>query len=130
MKKYLADTHALFWYLTGSDRLGPNAQRAFDEGERGQATVYVPAIVLAELCYLNRKFGRPLDFAAEFRRLSGAEQIELVPLMPRDVLKLDEMPEHLEMHDCMIACAAHRIGAAVLTKDHAIGSIPGFATVW
>ncbi len=68
MNHYVADTHALFWYLTGSPRLGAQAKRAFDEGARGQAVIHIPTIVLAELYYLNEKIGRPLDFAAEYQR--------------------------------------------------------------
>lgn len=52
---YVADTHALFWYLTNSPRLGAQASSAFDEGVRGRAVIYVPAVVLAELYYLNEK---------------------------------------------------------------------------
>ncbi len=39
MNHYVADTHALFWYLTGSPRLGAQAKRVFDEGARGQAVI-------------------------------------------------------------------------------------------
>jgi hypothetical protein len=35
MKRYVADTHALYWYLTASPRLTDAARAAFDEGARG-----------------------------------------------------------------------------------------------
>jgi len=31
VNQYVADTHALFWYLTGSPHLGDKAKEAFDE---------------------------------------------------------------------------------------------------
>ncbi|HID65257.1 MAG TPA: hypothetical protein EYP49_21280 [Anaerolineae bacterium] len=65
----MSETTALFWYLTASPRLGSQAKRVFDEGVRGQAVIYVPAIVLAELYFLNEKAGRPLDFPSEYARL-------------------------------------------------------------
>jgi hypothetical protein len=40
MNHYVADTHALFWYLTASPQLGSQAKQAFDEGVRGQAVIY------------------------------------------------------------------------------------------
>jgi len=39
LKAYVADTHALFWYLTASPRLGAQAKSAFDEGARGEAAI-------------------------------------------------------------------------------------------
>lgn len=57
MNLYVADTHALFWYFTGSPRLGTKAKDCFDEGVRGEALIYLPAIVLAELYFLNEKLG-------------------------------------------------------------------------
>jgi len=32
MNEYVADTHALLWYLTASPRLSAAAKAAFDEG--------------------------------------------------------------------------------------------------
>lgn len=49
MNFYVTDTHALFWYLINSPALGANASLAFDEADTGQALIYVPAVVLAEL---------------------------------------------------------------------------------
>lgn len=36
---YVVDTHALFWYLTASPRLGAQARMAFDAGARGEAVL-------------------------------------------------------------------------------------------
>ncbi len=52
---YVIDTHALIWYLRGSDRLGAAARAAFDDVTSGRAHMVVPAIVLAELVMLAEK---------------------------------------------------------------------------
>jgi PIN domain nuclease of toxin-antitoxin system len=52
---YVTGTHALVWYLEDSPRLGNIARRVFDECERGEATIYVPAITLVEILYLQEK---------------------------------------------------------------------------
>ena len=78
MKRYVADTHALFWYLINSSELGSNARLAFDGADTGQAFIYVPAIVIAELFYLNEKKGKPLDFAARHARLVESKQFVLL----------------------------------------------------
>jgi len=51
MKEYVADTHALLWYLTNSSLLGKDASTAFDEADSGNALIYIPVIVLAELYF-------------------------------------------------------------------------------
>ena len=40
MTDYVADTHALIWYLTDSDQLGPAASAAFDACDAGEAAIY------------------------------------------------------------------------------------------
>ncbi|CAN5857362.1 hypothetical protein BH20ACI4_BH20ACI4_34800 [soil metagenome] len=42
MNEYVADTHALLWYLQNSPRLGQNASAAFDEADNGNALIYIP----------------------------------------------------------------------------------------
>ncbi len=45
MNFYVADTHALFWYLTNSSALGPRASLAFDEADAGQGLIYIVTTV-------------------------------------------------------------------------------------
>jgi PIN domain nuclease of toxin-antitoxin system len=127
---YVTDTHSLFWYLTNSSMLGPNASNAFDEADKGAALIYVPAIVLAEIYYLNEKFGRPVDFAVEYRRISSGSQFVLLPFMPEEVLGFDLDRAVAEMHDRMIVGAARRLGIPCLTKDAEIAASGLVAIVW
>jgi len=75
MNFYLTDTHALFWYLINSPLLGAGANSAFDEADNGQARIYIPTIVLAELYYLNEKKQSPLDFRVKYLRLEQSRQL-------------------------------------------------------
>jgi PIN domain nuclease of toxin-antitoxin system len=65
LSDFVADTHALFWYLTGSDRLGHAAKSTFDAASRGECIIHIPVIVLAELHFVIEKAGRVLDFGIE-----------------------------------------------------------------
>jgi len=130
MSHYVADTHALFWYLTASPRLGPQAKQVFDEGVRGQAVIYVPAIVLAELYFLNEKVGRPLDFSLEYARLRQSGQFVFVAFLPEDVLDFDVDAAVPEMHDRIIVGVARRLGAACLSVDPYIVSSDLVQVVW
>jgi len=128
--RYVADTHALFWYLTASPKLGANARRAFDEALAGRAEIFIPTIVLAELYWLNQKLGRPLVIADELRRLRSAGQFSFVPFMPDDVLDLDADAAVPEMHDRMIAGVARRMGVPCLTRDASIVASGIVPIVW
>ncbi len=37
MNRFVVDTHAMFWYLTSSPRLGRHARDAFASGVNGEA---------------------------------------------------------------------------------------------
>jgi PIN domain nuclease of toxin-antitoxin system len=127
---YVADTHALFWYLTNSPRLGSQASQAFDEADQGTALIYVSAIVLAELYYLNAKQGSQLDVAAVVQHLRGSSQFVLVPFLPEDVIDFEASRAVPEMHDRMIVGVAHRFQATLLTRDPQIVNSNMVATLW
>lgn len=117
MNNYLADTHALYWYLTNSPLLGRRASIAFDEADQGLARIYLPAIVLSELYFVNKKYGQPLDFNATFAWIQARPQFVLVSFDAADVLEFDANAAAKEMHDRMIAGVAKRLGVPCLTCD-------------
>jgi PIN domain nuclease of toxin-antitoxin system len=127
---YVADTHTLYWYLTGSPKLSATAKAVFDEGVQGQALIYLPAIVLAELHYLNNKHGAPLDFAANLVRLQANAQYVFVPFTAADTFDFDALAATPEMHDQMIVGAALRLGATCLTLDSQIVNSGLGKTIW
>lgn len=47
--KFVADTHALLWYLTADTRLGANAKIAMQDPKN---QIIIPAIVVAEALYI------------------------------------------------------------------------------
>jgi len=117
---YVVDTHALFWYLTASPRLGA----------RGEAILYVPAIVLAELYFLNEKAGKPLDFHKEFQALRESSQFVFVPFTANDVDDFEQDNKASEMHDRMIVGVARRMGVMCITTDTEIVNSKLVSTVW
>lgn len=80
MSDYVADTHALFWYLSDSKKLGKRASAAFDEADQRNAYIYVPSITIAELFYLNVELRRPIDFVQKYKDLEQNSQFILTPL--------------------------------------------------
>jgi PIN domain nuclease of toxin-antitoxin system len=130
MNQFVADTHALLWFLMASPRLGPAAKKAFDEASAGSALILVPSIVLAELQFVNEKLGRPFDFAAIFKQLQSSPQFQLVPFSPEDVLDFIADALVPEMHDRIIVGVARRAGAACITKDSQVMASGLVATLW
>jgi predicted nucleic acid-binding protein len=127
---YVADTHTLFWYFTASPSLGSKAHSAFDEAKGGQALIYVPAIVLAELYFLNEKKDRPIDYAATFALLVRSAQFVLLPFEPIDTLDFDRDKAVVDIHDRMIVGVARRLGATLLTRDEQIEGSGTVRTMW
>lgn len=130
MSDYVTDTHALYWYLTASPRLDANAQAAFLAGEQGQAHIYVPSIILAELYYLNVKYNQPLIFVREYERLIGSGQFRFAEFRAVDVLRFDVLAAIPEMHDRMIVGVAHALRLPLLTRDSEILASGVIQTVW
>ena len=130
MNDYVADTHALFWYLTNFPKLGKNASLAFDEAKAGNALIQIPVIVLAELFYLNVKLRFPIDFSAEFKNLEQSDQFVLTPLDPEDILSFNEDSAISEMHDRIIVGLARRLNAPCLTADQNIIASGLVKVVW
>lgn len=128
--RYVADTHAIFWYLTDSPRLSRAASAVFDRADTGEAVIYLPAIVLAELYFLNEKLGHPLDFVREFERLRQSGQFILIDFTAHDVLDFDLDAAVSEMHDRMIAGVARRLNAPCITCDRQIITGGIVATIW
>jgi len=127
---YVTDTHALYWYLTASPKLGVNAQAAFLAGEQGRALIYIPSIVLAELYYVNVKYRQPLLFAQEYERLTESGQFRFIEFRSTDVLRFDALVAIPEMHDRMIVGVAHALQLPLLTRDSEILASEIIQTIW
>ena len=128
--RFVADTHALWWYFRSPERLSIAASAVFRLAETGNATVVVPAIVVAEFYYLSVKLGSPLGASALLEALDAVDGIELSDLGRAQLERLDRFPEIPEMHDRLIAAEADALGAAVVTRDEALATSEGIPTIW
>lgn len=130
MNFFVTDTHALFWYLINSRLLGAGASSAFDEADNGHALIYIPAIVLAELYFLNEKKQRPIDFGPKYQKLEQSRQFVLLPFFPAIIMDFDTCKSVTEMHDRMILADARRLNATLITRDHEITASGLVQTIW
>ena len=128
--RFIADTHALWWYFRSPDRLSAAASAVFQLVETGNATMVVPAIVVAEFYYLSVKLGNPLEPSAFLEALDSVGGIELSELGRAQLERLDRFPEVPEMHDRLIAAEADVMGAPVVTRDEVLAASTQVPTIW
>ena len=66
MEYYVADTHSLIWYLIDSPKISKNANECFKEVEKGDAKLFIPAIVIAEIIFYLGKEQSKSRFRGNF----------------------------------------------------------------
>lgn len=128
--RFVVDTHVLWWYLRAPERLTAAVSAIFRLAETGNATIVVPAIVVAEFYFLSNKLGQPVPPAALLDALDAVGGVELSELGRAQLMKLDRFPEIPEMHDRLIAAEAASLDAPVVTRDAVLSISPQVETVW
>lgn len=133
MIRYIVDTHALIWFLTGDARLGKTAKAVFDEPN---SVLIVPLIALAEAAFIVEKNKCKIpDVATLLSRVSGDLRFQVMPFdfnIFQTSLTLTAIPE---MHDRYIVATGlylQSLGETVeiLTKDNEIIVSKLIRVVW
>jgi PIN domain nuclease of toxin-antitoxin system len=127
----VTDTHPLLFHATGGGRLGSQAAAIFDRCERREATVYVPAIVIWEVCLLARINRVELKRSAQafFDDLFTNPAYQPLDLTPEQTYVADELRFTRDPFDALIVAAAHTLGVGLITRDAAIRE-SGRVRVW
>lgn len=126
---YVTDTHSLVWYLTEDNRLSKNALRAF-EATVQTGTIYIPALVLAEIQFISKKGKIVLSFEETLERVLSLKNFKFVPL-DFSILKIaNQIKPNLEMHDKLIVATAIHLEASLITKDEDITLSNAVSVVW
>ncbi len=128
--QFVIDTHALWWYLNSSSRLSPAAAAAFMLAATGNATLVVPAIVVAEYHFLSVKVREPVTPSDLLLALAAVRGVEFSALGQEQLEFLDRLPEIPEMHDRLIAADAVIRSAPLVTRDALLRASPQIETIW
>lgn len=128
MSNYVTDTQALVKFMMGKKVINDASHKAFQEADRGEGTIIIPAIVLMEVLYLFEKNRIPVGlFHAE--DLMESENYQFEPLS-LEVLKAgSEINDIPELHDRLIAATARHLGLPIITNDPDICSSKFVSTV-
>lgn len=128
--RFVVDTHALWWYLRSPERLSVAASTVFRLAETGNATIVVPAIVVAEFYFLSLKLGQPFSPVGLLEAIDSVDGIEISDLGKAQLARLDKLHEIPEMHDRLVAAESMALDAPVVTKDEILTASPQVVTVW
>lgn len=126
---YSIDTVGLVLHLE-KRRLGTNAQAALQQAEAQQATIFIPAMVLAEILYLSEKKRIGLTLEEFFAYLGVQPNFVEYPLdqhVIRAALEITDIPE---LHDRLIAASAMAMAHPLITNDETIQNSAFVTTIW
>ena len=127
---YITDTHALYWFLTGNNKLSRTALAIFKAANRAETQIAVSAITIAEMYWVNRKWKELPDFNTTYHTLKSSSEFLIVPLEADDVLDFERDSLIPEMHDRIIVGLARRLNAPLLTSDSAVTKSGLVRIVW
>jgi PIN domain nuclease of toxin-antitoxin system len=133
MSAAVTDSHALIWYAMGPHRkLGRRARSLFARAERGQATIYVPTLVLVEIAEAVRRGVLRCDggFSRWAERLLSSGRFLAADLTSEIVLEAESLYVISERGDRLIAATAARLDVPLVTNDPAIARVPAIETIW
>ena len=130
---FIADTHALVWFLAGSSRLSATAFRAIEDARRQNGLIGISAITLVEMVYLEERQRIPSTVLSILsKRLKAPDcPFLLIPVDERIALAVRSIDKSQvpELPDRIIAATALAFGVPLITKDSEIQA-SGLRTVW
>jgi PIN domain nuclease of toxin-antitoxin system len=128
----VADTHALLFHAAGGGRLGPKALAQFQACERGEAILYIPAVVMWEVSLLSRavRINLHRSVAAFFEDLYSNPAYQPLDLTPAQILIADELRFTRDPFDALVVAVARDLGLPLLTRDAQIREAGVVRVIW
>lgn len=124
---YVTDTHAFVWYIHGT--LPELIDDIFKSAEKGESTLFIPTIVLAECLYLVENNRIHLDFSNLLKRIEMGRNFiptsfnfQLIRMLPE--IKVGEL------HDRIIVATAKILNAKLITRDREIRKAGVVEVIW
>jgi PIN domain nuclease of toxin-antitoxin system len=118
LKRYLLDTHLLYWWMTGDARLGKATERIIAKSE-----IMVSAASMWEMTLKNAKGKLPLPQGSLAEQLE-AQGFVLLPILPRHIEAACSLTcAHTDPFDRLLIAQACDERLLLLTRDAAILSL-------
>jgi len=134
MRRYVADTHSILWYLAKDRRLSRRAQSAFQAAKNDRAQILVPSIVLVEAIFLMQRQRIPEAQVSKLFELSedAEASICVVPLNMAVAQAVNDFgPVAIpDMPNRIIAATARALDLPLITVDPIITDSELVEVVW
>ena len=115
MKRYLLDTHLIYWWMTADTRLGKATQKIITNSE-----IVVSTASLWEMALKNAKGKLPLPQGSITEQLE-AQGFNLLPILPRHIEAARSLIcSHADPFDRLLIAQAYDERLPLLTRDAAI----------
>ena len=115
MKRYLLDTHLIYWWMTADARLGKATQRIIAKSE-----IVVSVASMWEMALKNAKGKLPLPQGSLTEQLE-AQGFLLLPILPRHIEAARSLTcVHADPFDRLLIAQAYDEKLTLLTRDAAI----------
>ena len=115
MKRYLLDTHLIYWWMTADARLGKATQSIIEKSE-----IIVSTASIWEMVLKNAKGKLPLP-QGEITEQLEAQGFALLPILPRHIEAVRSLTcKHTDPFDRLLIAQAYDERVTLLTRDTAI----------
>jgi predicted nucleic acid-binding protein len=111
-------------------RLGTTVRGIFDSVESGNATVYVPVMVCAEILYLSEKQKITISIHDVENYLKQYPNYKEYPMSFAVVQSAAQIVDIRELHDRLIADTARLLNLDLITNDPIIQASEFVKTIW
>lgn len=130
---YIPDTHALLWYMLEPHKLSLPAQHALRQVERGEATLHIPVIVIAEaemVIEKRRIQATKSQFETLLQKMIDSRNFQVGRLTLDTVLKATRFLQLRDIFDRLIVAEAVVLGAPLITVDQEITASSLVPLIW
>ena len=115
MKRYLLDTHLIYWWMTADARLGKTTQRLIAKSE-----IVVSTASIWEMMLKNARGKLPLPQGSITEQLE-AQGFALLPILPRHIEVARSLAcTHADPFDRLLIAQAYDERLTLLTRDAAM----------
>ena len=111
-------------------RFGLKAKSIFEAVESGEAIIYVPALVFAEIFYLFEKQRITVSLHSVADYMKQHPNFKEHPMNIAVIQSAAEITDIQELHDRLIAGAARLLDLELITNDPAIQASTFVKTLW
>ncbi len=127
--EYVTDTMALVLHLENR-KSSQNVKEIFESTDLGKTTIYIPAMVFAEILYLAEKQRISLNLHEVEKHLKNFQTYKEAPLSFEIIQNAQQISDIPELHDRLIASTASFLNLALITNDPKIENSQFVKTVW